>query len=480
MKPNRLLPQIFAVTAALLFLGGLGAYWPVLVGADSDEASRAPTATLADTITYQGQLTNPGGTPLSGNYTMRFILYDSDFGGSAIFDTGNIPVNVSNGLFTVDLDVDQGDFHGDALWIDMIINGQTLSPRQAINPAPYALGLKAGAEIVAPATGFALYSGGTGGYGIYAESTGNYAVYGSSTNSWGGYFTSQNGYGLVVDTNGNDHYDHGILVDSNRGYAIYARSTANMGVRGEAGDTSNIPNPLGPIGVVGLGQNRGVVGSSNSGTGVFASSQTNYGVWGQSVEYRGVTGRTSRADNNYGLYTPDNLFSSNYNRSGAVMQVVQNNSDTILAIGDVVAFNGIEATEASDGVPIVQVTQATARNAQAVAGVVYSRFNIEAVRDVEYEDVQTDLEVTPAGDVAAGEYLLIVVQGPAQVNIAASRAEIAPGDLLAVGSAEGYADKAPTFEINGISTVIPGTVFGKALETPTARSKQIWVYVTLD
>jgi hypothetical protein len=50
-------------------------------------------------------------------------------------------------------------------------------------------------------------------------------------------------------------------------------------------------------------------------------SSSNYGVWGQSSNFRGVTGRTSRTDNNYGLYTPDNLFSLNVNLAGAIMLV---------------------------------------------------------------------------------------------------------------------------------------------------------------
>jgi hypothetical protein len=70
-------------------------------------------------------------------------------------------------------------------------------------------------------------------------------------------------------------------------------------------------------------------------------SSSNYGVWGQSSEWRGVTGRTSRADNNYGFYTPDNLFSLNINLAGAVMQVMQNGGTEPLAPGDVVVFSGI-------------------------------------------------------------------------------------------------------------------------------------------
>ncbi|MFQ5400678.1 MAG: hypothetical protein ACE5E7_13915 [Anaerolineae bacterium] len=190
-----------------------------------------------------------------------------------------------------------------------------------------------------------------------------------------------------MSTSGADHYDHGAYITSQGGYAVYAQSANNMGMRAEAGDITGVSQPLGPIGAVGLGQNRGVVGSSLSGSGVYASSSTNYGVWGQSTNYRGVTGLTSRTDNNYGFYTPDNFFSNNINVAGAIMQVMQNNGTASLSPGDVVVFSGINRAETVVGAPVVQVSKVNAANSTAVAGVVFSRFNIDAVNpDLEFPD----------------------------------------------------------------------------------------------
>ena len=75
---------------------------------------------------------------------------------------------------------------------------------------------------------------------------------------------------------------------------------------------------------------------------------SNYGVWGQSTEYRGVTGRTGRADNNYGLYTPDNLFASNYNSAGTTSEVFRYTGDSDIRPGDVVSFSGIEINAGPD------------------------------------------------------------------------------------------------------------------------------------
>ena len=460
----------------------------------SPKEKPAAQGTVSGNISYQGRLTDASGNPLDGTYTMRFIVYDDAVVGSALWDSGNLSVTVSKGLFDVQLGVDQNDFNGKSLWLSIIIGGETLSPRQEILPAPYALSLRPGADIVgdsiaasdavvagyAPATGTAFYAEAYGGSGVYGYSDLSYGMYGSSFDSWGGYFVSQNGHGIRVETNSSNHYDHGAYITSQSGYAVYAQSANNMGVRGEAGDLSGVSNPLGPIGVVGLGQNRGVVGNSNSGTGVYASSQSNYGVWGQSSSYRGVTGRTDRSDNNYGFYTPDNMFAQNYTLLGATMLVMQNNGSTPLAPGDVVAFNGINLDETRTDAPIVQVRKVNQANSTAVAGVVFSRFNIDAVNpDLELPEAITDVEVTPAGDVAPGEYLLVVVQGPAQVNASALGGSIQPGDLLASHSSAGLAGKAQTMTMDGVETVAPGTVFGKALQALDGAQDKIYIFVTL-
>lgn len=102
-------------------------------------ALAAPCAIAATpqgtTFTYQGQL-DAGGTLVSGTYTMTFKLFDDATAGTQI---GLIqqPVTVSNGLFSVDLDYGQV-FAGSQYWLDITVNGQTLSPRQQVNVAPVA------------------------------------------------------------------------------------------------------------------------------------------------------------------------------------------------------------------------------------------------------------------------------------------------------------------------------------------------------
>jgi hypothetical protein len=107
----------------------------------------APQADLGTAITHQGQLRKVGGA-VNGNCAMLFRLFDAVSGGaqigSPILET---LVPVTNGLFTVDLDFGKNAFNGEARWLEISVKCgsettlSTLTPRQALTPAPYALAL---------------------------------------------------------------------------------------------------------------------------------------------------------------------------------------------------------------------------------------------------------------------------------------------------------------------------------------------------
>jgi hypothetical protein len=101
---------------------------------------------VGSAFTYQGQL-KVGGIPADGDYDFRFQLYDAPNGGSPVGGNDLVlsGVPVGNGLFTVELDFGPGIFTQDARWMEVGVrhSGQnpftTLSPRQPVNAAPYAL-----------------------------------------------------------------------------------------------------------------------------------------------------------------------------------------------------------------------------------------------------------------------------------------------------------------------------------------------------
>ena len=100
--------------------------------------AQAPAGTA---FTYQGQLKQTG-VPLDGAADFEFTLWDDAISPDPNHLVGGPLLRteqVTNGLFTVALDFGQGVFTGDARWLEITVNGTTLSPRQPIKPTPQAL-----------------------------------------------------------------------------------------------------------------------------------------------------------------------------------------------------------------------------------------------------------------------------------------------------------------------------------------------------
>ena len=121
----------------LFAVGALVAAVPCALRADS-----AGTA-----FTYQGQLRD-NGVPIDDACDIEFTLYDALTAGSVV--SGPLLADdwlVINGLFTVPLDFGEDCFTGDARWLEVAVQCSgdveftTLTPRQELTPAPYALAL---------------------------------------------------------------------------------------------------------------------------------------------------------------------------------------------------------------------------------------------------------------------------------------------------------------------------------------------------
>ncbi|MCP4544180.1 MAG: hypothetical protein GY832_44275, partial [Chloroflexi bacterium] len=348
MKTRTMWGIIIAITTLVFIVGGVGAVSPKLIPGDA----------VAAKINYQGRLTSPGGTPLDGEFDMRFQVYDDPSNGTTLWDSGILNVTVDQGLFNVELAVDPTDFNGQGLWLRIYVDSEWLSPRQELMPVPYALSLRPGAEIKgdptgwegwvlktsmdgafplakailgSTATGTAVYGESTGGWGLQGYSGSNWGVFGSSDAGSGGYFSSADGYGIQASSTGTDTWDHAGSFSANWGYGIHAESAENYAIVGEGAIA----------GVRGSGLVQGVSGSSEDGIGISGWSNTDVGVYGSSFSDYAVEGLTWRGDHNYGLFTQDNLYSLNTHLLGAEMQVVQNGGSAALEAGDVVVFSGV-------------------------------------------------------------------------------------------------------------------------------------------
>ncbi|MEM0982374.1 MAG: tail fiber domain-containing protein [Planctomycetota bacterium] len=92
-------------------------------------------------FTYQGRLAD-NGQPVAGPVDLAFRLYDEDAMGLQIGSTISLPgFNdfSADGTFSVVLDFGRNAFLGDARWLEIDVEGTTLTPRQPITPTPFAL-----------------------------------------------------------------------------------------------------------------------------------------------------------------------------------------------------------------------------------------------------------------------------------------------------------------------------------------------------
>ena len=134
---------IGAVVTVLLLLTGL-AY----AQGTAPERETNTQAPLGTAFTYQGQLTDETG-PIDCTCDLTFALYDAPGSGTpptggTLLDAVEKPnETVVKGLLTVTLDFGSGVFDGDARWLQIAVDcgdgAVTLSPRQRLTPAPYAL-----------------------------------------------------------------------------------------------------------------------------------------------------------------------------------------------------------------------------------------------------------------------------------------------------------------------------------------------------
>jgi len=521
---------VVALVVLLVLILGVGG----AIGQEG-EGSASVTASVDSAISYQGVLKFKG-APVTGSRDMVFRLYTDDTCASQVgSDIVRKGVSVADGLFSVDLDVNQSDLNGQGLWLEVDVGG-TVITCQEIRPVPYALSLRPGAVINGGTTGLTLSSGDTGlsasgsakgvfasasgtsgtNYGLRAETNSTdghgvhgwagatsgttYGVYGessSTTGGYGGYFTGHHGvygkgsgassYGGHFES-ANYHSGHGGGGPGTSDDGIHVYSAGDDGVRvGSAGGDGVDVHSAGGDGVhVFSADGFGVYVGSSGYAGVYVDYADGDGVYVHSAGGDGVYANTTAINHEWGLKTPDKLYVGTTMASGgALTMVAQNGGAGALEVGDVVAAAGLGAPFADSDVPIPLVQRADADH-KAVVGVVYGRFTAEKVVEEREHEGKVEQHTTfdthsAEGPVAPGDYLLIVVLGVAEVKVEASAGAIEPGQRLTVSELSGHARILQTRTLEGMVVSEGANAIGVALAPLDALQDAgtVLVFVTL-
>jgi hypothetical protein len=226
-------------------------------------------STVSSKISYQGVL-KKNGQPVTGSKDMTFRFYSDDACttqvGSDITKPG---VEVTDGLFSVDLDVTHGHFNGQGLWLEVEVGGTKIGCEEIL-PVPYALSLRPGADIIGSIDGDSvLEARNESTFGVTS------GVYGLSSS-----FSGMGVFGIATADSGPTYGVYGTS-DSTSGRGVYGYATADSGTTYGVYGISNSPDGYG---VYGTAPTTGTVGIATA-----ASGET-YGVYGESESPSGYGG----------------------------------------------------------------------------------------------------------------------------------------------------------------------------------------------
>ncbi|MHC5112116.1 MAG: hypothetical protein ACYTHJ_19820 [Planctomycetota bacterium] len=89
-------------------------------------------------FTYQGELTE-NDCLAEGVYAMDLSIWSDLTGGTEVLQVSYPDVTVANGRFTVEIPVGTDTFQSSVRYLELTVNGVTLSPRERITASPYSL-----------------------------------------------------------------------------------------------------------------------------------------------------------------------------------------------------------------------------------------------------------------------------------------------------------------------------------------------------
>lgn len=264
---NHAIVHYFHFAILVIFATGIGfALFQNLLGT-KPQLLFAKAQIPAKSITFQAQLKDSKGSPITQKSTLQFALYNSPTGGTPLYVEArqNVQPN-SDGLVSVPLNSIPGDTftNNQTLFLGVAVNdGQELTPRQQIG-APYAQSADSIQGLV-PITQDQTH---TRNVLLALDSTGNLTIGGEANPTFaasGGELTLQ-GRGLVLST----------VIGSNQDVKIVPDGAGKIDIQKPLFNSSNYNNGYNTAGAVEIADTLSVTATS-SGESALIINQNGYG-----------------------------------------------------------------------------------------------------------------------------------------------------------------------------------------------------------
>lgn len=491
-------------------------------------------------FTYQGYL-EENGLPANGSYNFRFYLWSDQVKTTllGIFPTADtLPVNLVDGNFSAELDFGGDVFNGQEIWLEIEVNGESLSPLQRLTATPYAMSLRPGAVIngtvSAPAgmlnlnnasgggllvdhaggdgiricsTGFdtscttngrnnGIEIGSTQGYGIYVDDAGDQGLYINNAGEDGVVVYSAVDDGLRVSNAGDDGVqvssavDSGVYIAHAGGSGITICSTGSHSSCDLSSWPLNLENgiTLGDIDGMAIVIDRAdrglyVVDAGQVGAQIYSERDGIIAIGdevGDGVG-DGIVGGKSGDDAEWGIITPDQLYAGGGVSTNSLAMIAQVGGDQPIFPGDVVNAIGVAdpLPENLQSIPLVGFT--SSETTTGIIGVVKARMERLAVPlspEEEKQGVEQRYTLRSVeGPAQPGDYVAITVLGVAEVKVAPG-VDIQPGQRLTASDLAGRVRPLYTRTVEGMLVMEGAPVIGIALASPQPGSDTIPVFVT--
>ena len=224
--------------------------------------------------------------------------------------------------------------------------------------------------------------------------------------------------------------------------------------------TQNISNANNGFEVGGAEGNGLYVGQADL-SGVYVGVATNHAIDVLSNN-NGVSAYTNNINHEWGVYTNDKIYGSNITTRSLSTHVINTGSESLEA-GDIVCIaNGFAQNILGENEVIPNVEKANSRNSNAVFGVVEYKVSVIEEDDKRNKGKTLKSFKHADGKINKGDYLSVIVFGPADVKTD-GRSNIKAGEKLTT------ADNGKTRSINKADNWTIG-ILGKALENSNGKN----------